>query len=239
MIIQTCHGEEFPDLNKPYEHVGGILLGPFHPPKDTSCSRLLNPSYCIEGGSGIRISPQEATPGGHNLCRSRKHPATQKSKCLKYTQEGVQESTRVQQFATQEGEPKASKNFDVDLITAQCDTDVSQAGFLGSPKKGNNERRPPYLNFYNWNFTSYNTFLMENLSLIDTTPFPKRVPGGSNQQHTTMKQTQKRRCQSSPEPSSTPPGKSDARTQSDADDTNIAVSDDDQTGQELTNAEEL
>ncbi|KAI9602125.1 hypothetical protein KEM48_000152 [Puccinia striiformis f. sp. tritici PST-130] len=54
-----------------------------------------------------------------------------------------------------------------------------------------------------------------------------------------MKQTQKRRCQSSPEPSSTPPGQSDARTQSDADDTNIAVSDDDQTGQELTNAEEL
>ncbi|KAH9440379.1 hypothetical protein Pst134EB_030997 [Puccinia striiformis f. sp. tritici] len=155
--IRTCDGEEFPDLNKPYEPVGGISLGHFHPPEDTSCSRLHNPSYRIEGGSGIRISPQEATLGGHNPFRSRKHsadfqPVTQKSKCLKYTQDGAQESTRSQQFGTQEGEPIASENFDVDLITTQCDTDVSQPGTLGSSEEGKHERRPPYLNVYNWNF---------------------------------------------------------------------------------------
>ncbi|KAI9602128.1 hypothetical protein KEM48_000155 [Puccinia striiformis f. sp. tritici PST-130] len=155
-LIRTCDGEEFPDLNKPYESVGGISLGHFHPPEDTSCSRLLNPSYRIEGGSGIRISSQEATPGGHNPLRSRKHTAgyqqaTRKSKCLKYTQDGAPESTRAQQFGTQEGEPKASKNSDVDLITTQCVTDVSQAGILGSPEKGNHQERPPHLDVYNWN----------------------------------------------------------------------------------------
>ncbi|KAI7934948.1 hypothetical protein MJO29_016211 [Puccinia striiformis f. sp. tritici] len=154
--IRTCDGEEFPDLNKHYEPVGGISLGHFHPPEDTSCSRLHNPSYRIEGGSGIRISPQEATPGGHNPLRSRKHAAgyqqaTRKSKCLKYTQDGAPESTRAQQFGTQEGGPKASKNSDVDLITTQCVTDVFQAGILGSPEKGNHQERPPHLDVYNWN----------------------------------------------------------------------------------------
>ncbi|KAH9440382.1 hypothetical protein Pst134EB_030999 [Puccinia striiformis f. sp. tritici] len=154
--IRTCDGEEFPDLNKHYEPVGGISLGHFHPPEDTSCSRLHNPSYRIEGGSGIRISPQEATPGGHNPLRSRKHTAgyqqaTRKSKCLKYTQDGAPESTRAQQFGTQEGGPKASKNSDVDLITTQCVTDVFQAGILGSPEKGNHQERPPHLDVYNWN----------------------------------------------------------------------------------------
>ncbi|KAI7934952.1 hypothetical protein MJO29_016215 [Puccinia striiformis f. sp. tritici] len=155
-FIRTCDGEEFPDLNEPYERVGGISLGHFHPRETASCSRLSNPNHSIEGGSGIRISSQEATPEGDNPLWSRKHPAhyqsaTRKSKCLKYTQEGAQESTRAQQFATQEGEPKASKNFDVDLITTQCVTDVSQAGILGRPEKGNHQERPPHLDVYNWN----------------------------------------------------------------------------------------
>ncbi|KAH9446551.1 hypothetical protein MJO28_016418 [Puccinia striiformis f. sp. tritici] len=154
--IRTCDGEEFPDLNKPYEHVGGISLGHFHPRETASCSRLSNPNHPIAGGSGIRISPQEATPGGDNPFWSRKRPAhdqpaTRKSKCLKYTQDGAPESTRAQQFGTQEGEPKASKNSDVDLVTTQCVTDVSQAGILGSPEKGNHQERPPHLDVYNWN----------------------------------------------------------------------------------------
>ncbi|KNE97439.1 hypothetical protein PSTG_09273 [Puccinia striiformis f. sp. tritici PST-78] len=155
-FIRTCDGEEFPDLNEPYERVGGISLGHFHPRETASCSRLSNPNHSIEGGSGIRISSQEATSEGDNPFWSRKHPAgyqsaTRKSKCLKYTQDGAPESTRAQQFATQEGEPKASKNFDVDLITTHCVTDVSQAGILGRPEEGNHQERPPHLDVYNWN----------------------------------------------------------------------------------------